>query len=150
MAVPSKRSRFPTVTFAVVNFNYRLAPEFKHPVPLEDTNKVFYWILNHADTYGLDTENISAFIMPVKIIGNELELRFFREAVASIKNQTDTDWIIIMVDDDSDDPNVYHQLEAFKEDLKDKLHIIYSDKNYGAGAARNKAIQLNEQGFPRF
>ena len=44
--------------FAVVNFNYRLAPEFRHPVPLEDTNKVFGWILENADTYGFDTDNI--------------------------------------------------------------------------------------------
>ena len=37
----------------------------------------------------------AAFIMPVKIKGNELELRFFRDAVESIKRQTDKDWIII-------------------------------------------------------
>ena len=46
--------------FAVVNFNYRLAPEYKHPVPLEDTNKVFYWVLQNAETYGFDTDNIFA------------------------------------------------------------------------------------------
>ena len=34
--------------FAVVNFTYRLAPEFKYPAPLEDTNLVFAWILAHA------------------------------------------------------------------------------------------------------
>ena len=44
--------------FAVVNFSYRLAPEFKHPVPLEDTNKVFGWVLENADVYGFDTDNI--------------------------------------------------------------------------------------------
>jgi acetyl esterase/lipase len=46
--------------FAVVNFSYRLAPEFKHPVPLEDTNKLFYWVLENADVYGFDTDNIFA------------------------------------------------------------------------------------------
>ena len=46
--------------FAVVNFSYRLAPEFKHPVPLEDSNKVFYWVLENADVYGFDTDNIFA------------------------------------------------------------------------------------------
>ena len=30
--------------FAVVNFNYRLAPENKFPSSLEDTNLVFQWI----------------------------------------------------------------------------------------------------------
>lgn len=44
--------------FAVINFSYRLAPQYKHPVPFEDTNKVFYWLLKNADVYGLDTDNV--------------------------------------------------------------------------------------------
>ena len=46
--------------FAVVNFSYRLAPEAQHPAPLEDTNLVFSWILEHAAEYGLDTQQIVA------------------------------------------------------------------------------------------
>ena len=46
--------------FAVVNFNYRLAPKHKHPAPLIDANAVFIWVLNNADAYGFDTENIFA------------------------------------------------------------------------------------------
>ena len=46
--------------FAVVNFNYRLAPAHKHPVPLEDVNKVFSWVLDYADTYGFDIDNVFA------------------------------------------------------------------------------------------
>ena len=46
--------------FAVVNFTYRLAPEFTYPAPLEDTNLVFAWVLAHADEYGLDIEHIFA------------------------------------------------------------------------------------------
>lgn len=44
--------------FAVVNFSYRIAPKHKHPAPFEDANKVFYWLLDNADTYGLDVENV--------------------------------------------------------------------------------------------
>lgn len=44
--------------FAVVNFTYRLAPEYKFPAPLEDTNLVIDWIFKHAKEYGLDTEHI--------------------------------------------------------------------------------------------
>nr|WP_314466432.1 alpha/beta hydrolase [uncultured Clostridium sp.] len=44
--------------FAVVNFTYRLAPEFKFPAAIEDSNLVFEWVLNHAKEYGLDTGNI--------------------------------------------------------------------------------------------
>ena len=46
--------------FAVVNFTYRLAPEYKFPAGIEDTNAVFSWILAHGDEYGFDTEHIFA------------------------------------------------------------------------------------------
>lgn len=46
--------------FAVVNFTYRLAPEFKYPAPLEDTNLVFSWVLEHEAEYGLDTRHVFA------------------------------------------------------------------------------------------
>ncbi len=46
--------------FAVVNFTYRLAPKYKYPAPLEDTNLVFSWVLDHADQFGFDKEHIFA------------------------------------------------------------------------------------------
>lgn len=46
--------------FVVVNFTYRLAPEYKFPSSLEDTNLVFTWILNHDEEYGFDTAHIFA------------------------------------------------------------------------------------------
>ncbi|MCD8086741.1 MAG: alpha/beta hydrolase [Clostridiales bacterium] len=44
--------------FAVVNFTYRLAPEFQFPAPLEDTNLVFAWVLTHGEAYGFDTGHV--------------------------------------------------------------------------------------------
>ena len=44
--------------FAVVNFSYRLAPEYKYPASFEDTAAVCRWIKENAEEYGLDTENI--------------------------------------------------------------------------------------------
>ena len=44
--------------FAVVNFTYRLAPEYKFPAQLEDVNLVMEWVLRNGDEYGLDTGNI--------------------------------------------------------------------------------------------
>ena len=44
--------------FAVVNFTYRLAPEFKFPSSLEDTNLAFSWVLSHGAEYGFDTNHI--------------------------------------------------------------------------------------------
>lgn len=46
--------------FAVVNFTYRLAPEYPYPAPLEDTNLVMAWILDHAEEYGFDLEYVFA------------------------------------------------------------------------------------------
>ena len=46
--------------FAVVNYSYRLAPKYRHPAPFEDTNEVFGWLMDNADKYFFDTENIFA------------------------------------------------------------------------------------------
>ena len=46
--------------FAVVNFTYRLAPKFKYPAPLEDTNAVFHWLMRNGEKYGLDTGRVFA------------------------------------------------------------------------------------------
>lgn len=46
--------------FAVVNFTYRLSPEHKFPAHLEDTVKVFDWVLKNADQYGFDVDNVFA------------------------------------------------------------------------------------------
>ena len=46
--------------FVVVNFTYRLSPEYKFPCHLEDTVLVFYWMLEHTEVYGMDKENIFA------------------------------------------------------------------------------------------
>ena len=44
--------------FAVVNINYRLAPQFKFPSPVEDSITALGWIAENADRYGLDIENV--------------------------------------------------------------------------------------------
>ena len=44
--------------FAVVNFNYRLAPKWKFPTPLHDTNAVMHWIVRNAHRYHLDPDRL--------------------------------------------------------------------------------------------
>ena len=44
--------------FAFVNFNYRLAPQWKFPTPLWDTNGVMAWICKNATRYHLDPKRI--------------------------------------------------------------------------------------------
>lgn len=46
--------------FAVVNFTYRLAPEYKFPSALEDTTLVFDWVLKNSSVYSFDVDNILA------------------------------------------------------------------------------------------
>lgn len=44
--------------FAVVSFNYHLAPKYKFPTPVRDTNLVMAWICRKAEIYGFDTDNV--------------------------------------------------------------------------------------------
>lgn len=44
--------------FAVVNFSYRLAPEDRFPAAVEDTNSVFWWLLDHAEEYHMDLDRL--------------------------------------------------------------------------------------------
>ena len=46
--------------FAVVNFSYRLAPEWQYPAGIEDTNAVFSWVLAHAAEYGFNADRVFA------------------------------------------------------------------------------------------
>lgn len=44
--------------FGVVNFNYRLAPEFRFPAPLEDLNQLLRWLLHQGAAYQLDLRHL--------------------------------------------------------------------------------------------
>ena len=44
--------------FAVVNFTYRLAPEFKFPASMQDSVLVMNFIVSNADKYGFDLKNV--------------------------------------------------------------------------------------------
>ena len=44
--------------FTVVNFDYRLAPEYKYPAPLEDGCRVLQWVQDHGERYHIDRNNL--------------------------------------------------------------------------------------------
>ena len=44
--------------FAFINFNYRLAPKWKFPTPLWDTNSVMEWVCKNAVRYHLDPNRL--------------------------------------------------------------------------------------------
>ena len=92
-----------------------------------------------------ETNTRAAFIMPVKISGSERDLRFLHESVESLKAQTDKDWVLIMVDDFSDNEKVTAALEEIKADLKERADVIHLEKNVGAGQARNVGVKRAEE-----
>jgi len=44
--------------FTVVNFNYRLAPKWHFPAPLEDTCAVFSWMKENAERFCIDLSKV--------------------------------------------------------------------------------------------
>lgn len=44
--------------FAIINFNYRLAPENKFPAALEDVNRLFQWLKESGALYDLDLDKL--------------------------------------------------------------------------------------------
>lgn len=44
--------------FAVINFNYRLAPDYQFPANIEDINRIYNWIMINAEKYDLDLNNV--------------------------------------------------------------------------------------------
>lgn len=44
--------------FAFVNPNYRLAPDVVFPEELDDVDRYIHWVAEHANEYGLDTNNV--------------------------------------------------------------------------------------------
>ena len=49
---------FAKAGFAVINFNYTLAPKITFPNPVIETNEVLKWAADNAEKYGFDLENV--------------------------------------------------------------------------------------------
>ncbi len=54
-------SRLAEQGFVVANINYRLAPSFHYPAPLEDVEGAVRWLREHAAQYRCDTARIGAW-----------------------------------------------------------------------------------------
>jgi acetyl esterase/lipase len=46
--------------YAVINFNYRLAPKYHFPAPMEDLNTLIHWLFSNDEKYQLDMEHLYA------------------------------------------------------------------------------------------
>lgn len=69
-----------------------------------------------------------AFIVPHYNDGNEIELKWFGEALNSIKLQTDNDWKIIVIDDASTSEKAISFLKQMKKDFSEKMEVIFLQK----------------------
>lgn len=65
--------------FAVVNFNYRLAPENPFPAALEDINQLFTWVAEHGKEHHIDTENLF-------VVGDSAGAQFCAQYAAMLGN----------------------------------------------------------------
>ena len=73
------------------------------------------------------------------LIANYNNGRFLTEAIESVRNQTYSNWEIILVDDASTDNSreLYKQLED-----DDRIHICYNEKNQGCGYTKRRCAEL--------
>jgi len=51
-------NQFPQAGFIFIAVDYRLSPEFKHPVPLEDCFSVLNWIVNESNIENMDLNRL--------------------------------------------------------------------------------------------
>lgn len=88
-------------------------------------------------------DNKLAFNMPIYIEKNNNEkLKFFSQTLDSIKKQTDSGWLLIIVDDNSPNKEIYHFIENDMKDFKKQCIYVKNDTNIGPGLSRNKGIDI--------
>ena len=63
--------------------------------------------------------------------------QFLKETIASVMNQTFTDWEWLITDDCSSD----HSVEIIKSIQDPRIKLILSEENKGAGHARNRSLE---------
>lgn len=74
--------------------------------------------------------------------------RYIAQTIESVIRQTFTDWELIIVDDASQD-NSRKLIEKYIRHDR-RIRLVCLEKNYGAGAARNKGIALADGRFIAF
>lgn len=91
----------------------------------------------------------AAFVMPHWMADDDMSLRHFDEAVASVAAQTDPNWVLIIVDDHTGREAPLAHLRAVGASLGPRGKVLYSTRRAGPGAARNLGIRAaSELGAP--
>ena len=97
----------------------------------------------------MPANSTAAFVIPYRGSKDKRCLSYFEKAIRSIEEQTDSDWIIILVDDCSPDPEVIEHEDVIKKRLGDKIYIHRCDAHVGTAEARNIGVRkAHELGCP--
>lgn len=79
-----------------------------------------------------------SIIMPVYNVE-----KYIKDSIESVKNQTYTNWELIIVDDFSTD-NSLELIYSVTDEIKEKVKIVHFESNKGTAIARNTALELVE------
>lgn len=85
--------------------------------------------------------NTVAFVMPHKMGESHFSIEHLENAVNSVIGQSDSDWVLIIVDDYSQNRKTGSYLNDIEESYKGKIIVLHTDRNVGAGEARNIGIR---------
>lgn len=71
--------------------------------------------------------------------------KYLPQTLRGVEDQTDPDWHIIVIDDNSPGEGIRDYLKAIEKNYQDKLSVILKDTNDGAGVCRNIGIELADK-----
>lgn len=84
----------------------------------------------------------AAFIMPHWSNGGSgMERAWLNKTLETIKNQTDSNWKILIADGNSPSQEAKDYLKQLEKEYKGKLEVIFMEHSDGPGHARNVAIK---------
>lgn len=90
-----------------------------------------------------------AFVMPIRSTGKSYELPLLKRVINSILNQSDQNWLLAVVDDDSPCRDSRTFLEECIKQYPEKIVLQVMSEQHGPGYCRNVAIeQIASRGIP--
>lgn len=120
-----------------------------------EKNSYKYWLKNNTinrerrkriqeEINTLKYHPLISIVMPVY----NVDLKWFKEAIKSIKQQIYTNWELCIADDASTNPQLIKYLKYLSEDKK--IKIVFREKNGHISEATNSALKLATGSFVAF
>lgn len=136
----------PIVTFRRMFKRVRHIIKYRKQLDIEK-NPYKYWVQSHKITYrkrkeiesklkDLDYKPLISIVMPVY----NVDVKWIKQAIKSIKKQIYTNWELCMADDASTDPKIRNYLNMISKDSK--IKVTFREKNGHISEASNSALEL--------